>query len=79
MVCLLRNTVQTVLQKGDESTRRNKLMTCIQCITQSCRKQRTRSISHTAIIFINCTTHGPGSVAGIATGYGPDGPGIEFQ
>jgi hypothetical protein len=35
------------------------------------------------LIFYNLATtmlyFGPGSVAGIATGYGPDGPGIEYQ
>jgi hypothetical protein len=43
------------LQKGEDSTRRNKLMTYMQYIPQSCRGKKN-NINYTATISINYTT-----------------------
>ena len=59
LVCLLRNenvNKYYQLQKGEDSAWWNKLVTYIQYVPKSCRKERTMSINYSATISINCTT-----------------------
>ena len=59
LVCLLRNEIVNKyyqLQKGEDSAHRNKPMSYMQYIPQSCWEKKKKSINHTALISINYTT-----------------------
>ena len=52
----------------------NSQILCIMC------RNSMRCMQYKEIIFVSMTVkHGPGSVVGIATAYGLDGPGIEYR